>query len=197
MSETAFYPVLESTRNKSLWLSVIYVVCEITLQTSTWHVVQNFIHLSFVRELINIMPNMDQLKIGTGWLKTQPSYFSTSSSACIMSSKLNKSATTFIWYPMLEGSIFTLEPIIRLENRINSFLLYKNETLYVILPWGNSLLFWVSCLFLSAPLEQIIFMLLLLYIGFQTISPILFPQDLWTYSLYSRAHLLNNFNIVT
>ena len=47
MSETEMYPVIESIRNKSLWLSVIDVVYDITFQKSAWHVVHNFIHPPF------------------------------------------------------------------------------------------------------------------------------------------------------
>ena len=41
---------------------MIDVVYEITLKTSAWNVVQNFIQLKFVRELLNTIPNMDQLQ---------------------------------------------------------------------------------------------------------------------------------------
>ena len=62
MYETAIYLVISSIINKSLWLSVIDVVNEITLQTSAWHVVHHFIRLPCVIELLNKMPNMDQLQ---------------------------------------------------------------------------------------------------------------------------------------
>ena len=62
---------------KCLWLYVISLEWEITLKTSAWCEINHFIHLSFVIESLNTMPNMDQLQnwnwsIGnpTPWLIT-------------------------------------------------------------------------------------------------------------------------------
>ena len=45
-----------------LWLSVIAMEWEITFKTSAWYVVHNFIHLSFVRELLHKTTKIAQLQ---------------------------------------------------------------------------------------------------------------------------------------
>ena len=58
----------------------------------------------------------------------------------------------------------------------------------MIFPWGNSPLLLVSYLLLSASLEQIIFMLFLLCIGFHTVPPIHFsPGNMQVFSVFKST----------
>ena len=90
----------------------------------------------------------------------------------------------------------TLDRILSLTNMITCSLSSNKNKLYVILPWGKSPFLWVSELFLSTSLSQIVRMWFIMYIGYQIITTMICPQKLWNYSLYSRAPLLNHLNIL-